>query len=469
MTGFDLLESHVLKSGICCGCGGCAGICPKGSITMEFDERGEYRPRHTEECSQCGLCAKVCPFFYGNPGMDDVAKDLFGSVRSMRHTKETGYYHRCFVGFAPEAQLRQGGASGGILTWVLCELLRRKEIDFVVTASPNAHPDKLFHYAVLDSIEQIRACSKSVYYPLELSEVLRTLTKKEGRYAVVGLPCVLKAFRNMQSRSPLIRNRVVYSLGLVCGRNKSRLFTEALVRHAGMEPSRVQSVCFRDKTGTDKASYFYFSAQDGSQIKRLNFYHIYGKIFRQPWFDLGACRVCDDIFAECADAAFMDAWLPEYISDVKGTSLILSRKERLSLLVSEVAKDIPVEKIVESQRGVVLHKRRFLDWEIRQVGKGIGRVHLALAHGKKRYLPNHWFAWRRVTQARRLAAQIRGTDNGNVDWFEEFRRTFALWQRSERIYLFINRMLRIPSGGFRRLGTVFQGGIRLVSEKGISE
>ena len=34
--------------------------------------------------------------------------------------------------------------------------------------------------------------------------------------------------------------------------------------------------------------------------------------FNNGYFQLPGCSHCDDIFAECADAVFMDAWLPEY-------------------------------------------------------------------------------------------------------------------------------------------------------------
>jgi hypothetical protein len=42
------------------------------------------------------------------------------------------------------------------------------------------------------------------------------------------------------------------------------------------------------------------------------------------FFNLG-CHWCDDIFAECADVAFMDAWLPEYRKYPKGHSLLITR------------------------------------------------------------------------------------------------------------------------------------------------
>lgn len=46
----------------CCGCTGCANICPKGAITMQEDNEGFLYPViDKEKCIDCGMCKKVCP------------------------------------------------------------------------------------------------------------------------------------------------------------------------------------------------------------------------------------------------------------------------------------------------------------------------------------------------------------------------------------------------------------------------
>lgn len=47
----------------CCGCTGCASICPKDAITMEPDTLGFKYPKvDLSKCIDCGLCEKVCAF-----------------------------------------------------------------------------------------------------------------------------------------------------------------------------------------------------------------------------------------------------------------------------------------------------------------------------------------------------------------------------------------------------------------------
>lgn len=46
----------------CYGCENCGNICPRGAISMEWDEEGFLYPVICKEkCTECGLCQKVCP------------------------------------------------------------------------------------------------------------------------------------------------------------------------------------------------------------------------------------------------------------------------------------------------------------------------------------------------------------------------------------------------------------------------
>ena len=46
----------------CCGCTACYAICPKGSISMVYDEEGfEYPIINIDKCIRCYKCISVCP------------------------------------------------------------------------------------------------------------------------------------------------------------------------------------------------------------------------------------------------------------------------------------------------------------------------------------------------------------------------------------------------------------------------
>lgn len=50
-----------IKNELCCGCSGCASICPKSAITMIENEKGFLVPAINKElCIECNLCYNVC-------------------------------------------------------------------------------------------------------------------------------------------------------------------------------------------------------------------------------------------------------------------------------------------------------------------------------------------------------------------------------------------------------------------------
>lgn len=55
-----------------------------------------------------------------------------------------------------------------------------------------------------------------------------------------------------------------------------------------------------------------------------------GIAWNNRWVTPNACNFCDDVFAELADVCVMDAWLPEYSRDSRGTNLLISRTPMVS-------------------------------------------------------------------------------------------------------------------------------------------
>jgi len=326
---------------------------------MFFNRYGEYNPVMAGDCVACGICEKVCPFLNSNANEDTIASECFSGIQGIKHRPETGYYLNSYGGYAPDPGMRWDGASGGMLTRTLCKLLELDIVDHVITVSPNPDPEKLFHYVIVSKPDDVKRCAKSAYYPVEISEALRYVQQNKGRYAVVGLPCVCKAIRLAQKKSKKLRDRIHVILGLVCGKQQSKYYTQRVCRMAGMTESPV-SVCFRNKREGDPATNLIFSAfsNDGTKFE-IQCIEGVSKLWADGWYTLKSCYWCDDLFAECADATFMDAWLPEYSSDSKGTSLVITRRPEI-VLQEDTLHAISIDQIIRSQQGVLFAKRKGL-------------------------------------------------------------------------------------------------------------
>jgi coenzyme F420 hydrogenase subunit beta len=359
--------STIVKNNLCIGCGVCAAICPEHLLSMQFNRFGEYNPTRSKECiKDCGLCHKVCPFADKNDNEDVIGKTLYGQINGISHRPETGYYLNCYAGYAPKT--RDRGASGGMATWLLAALLKKGSVDYVIAIVPEDNPDHLFRFAVLDDSESVFSSSGSAYYPVELSRVLQEIQHKPGRCAVIGLPCFIKAVRLAAQKNKTLREKIPVTLGIVCGQLKSRHFTDYIAGLAGIRKDDIKKVHYRGKSpDTTTGNYFYtFTRKDGT-AERIYWEDAISEPWMNRWFTLNACSYCDDIFAECADVAFMDAWLPEYAGDRQGTNIVLVRSRIVQDMIDQGIKDeeicldaVHIGQAVQSQKGVIEIKRHYL-------------------------------------------------------------------------------------------------------------
>lgn len=357
--------SEVVGNGFCIGCGVCASQCPTGNLAMKWNAAGEFNPVPGDNClAGCSLCLSVCPFAPEAVNETQIAEDLFARVPGIRHRKETGFFLSTSVGYSPT---REKCASGGLATWLLEKLLISGDIDAVACPGPSNDPERLFSYRIAKTVEDLRQCRGSAYYPVELSGVISFILEHPGRYAVTGLPCFIKGLRLASIKNPVLNERIAFTVGLVCGQFKSKAYTHYLASLAGVE-GPFASVLFRGKDPDQPASNYFFSCENASGKRGSLFWNQgVSQAWHSRWFTPQSCLFCDDVFAETADIVFMDAWLPEFVKDPAGTSLFLSRNERLTEIFEEAKasteiqlEKIPVEKVIQSQAGVLKAKRKDL-------------------------------------------------------------------------------------------------------------
>ena len=354
---------------LCIGCGVCATACPANRISMPFSKRlGAFQPDETlTTCDRaCGICEKVCPFVPENSSTPDLTHELFGSTESINHDDVLGYYLSTYVGYSVDH--RPTSASGGLATWLLETLINTGEIDHVICVGPAEQSPTLFSYRVCGSVEEIRACSSSCYQPVEISQALRHVLDHEGRYAITALPCMAKALRLAMRVNPRLKSRIHYILGLTCGQMKSRHFVDYISTHF-VKRKNPTSVQFRIKRSDHPASdyayrFLYQEPDDKTHSYEVGWSDGIDHVFCDRWFTLEACDYCDDVFAECADAVFMDAWLPDYEKDWQGHTLVVTRNAKIAALLNQgmvdgtvKCEDISHERVIDSQRGVVFQKR----------------------------------------------------------------------------------------------------------------
>jgi coenzyme F420-reducing hydrogenase beta subunit len=370
--------SDVINGGYCIGCGACAAI--SGSpFDIRMTAAGCYEAylSHERPTSTSTIDVNaVCPFSDATTNEDAIAARVFDGLTT--HHVATGFYESCFAGYVAEGDYRSSGSSGGMGSWLLCELLAQNAVDYVihVGAIADAAPGSLlFGYRISSTASQIQSGAKSKYYPVEMSRVLADVRRTPGRYVLVGVPCFIKAARLLCETDPILRDRLRWFVGLVCGHLKSRRFAELLAWQMGIPPRQLTGFDFRVKIPSEPASSYGVEAWGRDGDKSLHVMsssrQLYGTDWGHGFFKYKACDYCDDVFAETADVVIGDAWLPRYKADPKGTNIIIVRNAKLGSIFRKAQSDgrlyleeLSPGSIAASQAAGLRHRRDGLAYRV---------------------------------------------------------------------------------------------------------
>jgi len=123
--------TYVSSSGLCTGCGTCAGICPHEAIHMyRSNYEGRYLPKIEEQkCTYCGLCVKSCPGY--SVDFKKINSKIFGK---QPEDQQLGNYLRCYIGHSNDHDIRYNSSSGGIVSQLLIFALEKGIIDGALVA-----------------------------------------------------------------------------------------------------------------------------------------------------------------------------------------------------------------------------------------------------------------------------------------------------------------------------------------------
>lgn len=373
--------ADVVAAGLCIGCGSCVGQSKDSSARMIWDQYGQLKPQDDDWLHVASeIFSRTCPFAPRAANEDELAELEFPSP--VHVDGRIGRFEAAYVGHANEHEFRATGTSGGMISWVAAELLRRGLVDGVAHVAPaDPHADgRFFGYRISRSEDEVRQGAKSRYYPIELSGVLDEIRATPGRYAVVGIPCFIKAVNLLRAENPLYRERIVFTLGLVCGHMKSARFVESFAWQMGVEPNGVNAVEYRIKDPERPANWY--TAQltlNNGNVHRQDWWHLVDGDWGSGFFQNHACNYCDDVVAETADISFGDAWVEPYSSDGRGTNVVVVRSPQLHEIVQEaIAQDrlalneVDAEFVVNTQAAGFRQRREGLSYRLKWRGAPLG-------------------------------------------------------------------------------------------------
>jgi coenzyme F420-reducing hydrogenase beta subunit len=359
----------MVRSGLCVGCGACAE-------RMGWDRNGFLKPQGNILPSSS--FAQQCPFSPAAANEDVIAAERFPAPA--RIDPSIGRFEAAYVGHSAEDGFRADGSSGGLTSWVAAELLRTGMVDgiaHVVATDPGS--GRHFAYRISRSLNELKAGAKSRYYPVDLSSVLQEIRAIPGRYAVVGVPCFIKAIHLLRRTDPLIGKRVSHTLGLFCGHMKSKTMIESFAWQLGTELKHVRSIDYRIKDEQRPANWYraHLDLDDGSAAER-DWWHLADGDWGAGFLQNPACDWCDDVVGETADISFGDAWVEPYSSDGRGVNVVIVRSKEVHGMIERGRSDgrlalepVDADFIVRTQAAGLRHRRDGLAYRLSWRSRGI--------------------------------------------------------------------------------------------------
>lgn len=366
---------EIVKSGLCTGCGACVAVNPRG-LKMSWEDHGFLIPHPTTDYVP-DKEEQVCPFNL-NPAPTVLTEDELAELcLSDAPHKEAriGRYTNFYIGYSKK--YRMTSSSGGLATSLAEQLLRKKYVDAMVTVveTGSTGPDR-FKFQLITDPERVETGSKTKYYPVTYADILQEIAQFSGKVAITGVPCFIKAIRLLQYYNPIYKEKIAFTIGIICGGMKSAFFSDYLAQKAGVEGA-YRSPEFRVKNpDSDALDYSYRCEDEVTGEKNSVRMRTVGDMWGSGYFKSLACDLCDDVTNELADISLGDAWLPEYRQDGRGQNVIVTRSALADLLVGEgmssgqlEVKDLSMDRFLRSQRGSYNHRHKGLKYRISKLRK----------------------------------------------------------------------------------------------------
>jgi coenzyme F420-reducing hydrogenase beta subunit len=154
--------------------------------------------------------------------------------------RKIGKYINIYAGYADE--LRLTSSSGGITTYILRELLEQGAVNHIFSVKESHHAGMHYEYALSSTQEDLLTASRTKYYPVTLSSVFSGIDALEGKIAVVGVPCFIKAIRLAQQRNPQWKEKIPFLVGIICGGWKSGFLQNIFLKNPEYKKTHVKSL-----------------------------------------------------------------------------------------------------------------------------------------------------------------------------------------------------------------------------------
>lgn len=332
---------------LCCGCGICKAICPKGCISW-CKKNGLYVPQiDGQKCVNCGLCASVCPGL-GHPyeAKETAAETVTGPVLAS------------YNAWSQDPELRHVSASGGVVSTIIRELLETGAYDGAFcldTYDYHAQLKTRLYTAeeVRDGWNQSNA-PKSRYLPVSHENAVAYMKdNRNARLILVGTSCAVRGLQAAVKKLNLDCENYLF-IGLFC----DKVFNYNVISYwqdRYCNGGTLTALHFKNKEsgGWPGDMKFFPEGQESFYVP------LEDRAKAKAYFMPERCLYCVDKLNACADISLGDNYTGKDDSKLGSNSVIIRTQSGMNAWLA--AKD----KLVVCDIGVEdIQKAQAIDWRL---------------------------------------------------------------------------------------------------------
>lgn len=285
------MEKVYVDHAHCCGCGGCAEVCPKHAISMECDPYGFIYPKiDINKCIDCGICKKSCAF----------------------HALDAEIKSKCYAAVNTNEEELMQSTSGGVFAGIASAFLKDGFVcgagSFFEAGNLEVKHVSIEHESDLKILQGSKYVQSHMWYCVPS---LREVLKSGKKVLFSGTPCQVACIKSIFNKYV---GKQLYTIDIIChGVPSQKMLNEYL--HGFQEENKIELVNFdfRNKkygwgreglavgTGTDD--------EEPKQIKISPENSSYYKFFMEGEFCRESCYHCPYACANrVGDLTIGDYW-----------------------------------------------------------------------------------------------------------------------------------------------------------------
>lgn len=345
--------SSIPEMGLCTQCGICEAVCPADCIHFAWGKVQKIPFINDEQCTFCGNCLDVCP------GRELLTDNEANSLSD----KYIGHFDKAMIIKGKRDFINDYTSSGGFVTSFLAYLLDKKHVEGIVNVCLSGGDPKGAKSQLITDSSELYDSTGSIYYSVPLGPALKEISKRSGKFAVVGLPCQIRGINKLR-KFDKYQNKISVTVSLFCGFMTGIHASEYLLNSLRIpEDEKINKISFRAKrhgldgflVETDKNEYFVERGDYTSILNRL--------------FSYKRCLMCNDMTGEEADVSCGDA-RKKYGED---NTLVLSRNRGLTNLIYDaiengylhVSRSLSADEVFSTQRRILQYKKKTIGPRLR--------------------------------------------------------------------------------------------------------